>query len=130
MSIIVTVDIDLEHLTINLTKEEVENVVQNRLQSAQLYDEEGEWGLDIYVGVTGLAYYTGIEYYKFVYDHSNSRDGRFTDTWSGFSYGYHELYLDDLKGSLTSYRQQILISLVYLMDEFIDEYLRVNADAC
>ncbi len=70
------------------------------------------------VAVVGSALYVAVTYSKWVKDEASGISSG-TDTWRRGATGTH--------GRDESY---ILSSVSRKVDEFIDEYLRVNADAC
>ena len=107
---------------IDLTDDAIKIAVRSRLRAARLYSEDGSEGawayLYINVLVVGPAVSIGIEYHKFVWDIATKLEFQAT-TWRRGVTGTH--------GGNSNY---ILSSVAQGADEFIDEYLRVNADAC
>ena len=106
--------------TIGLTKDSIEVAVRSRLRAARLYTEdyaEAAW-LYAKVSVVGPAFSTALEYWKVVRDLATGLEIQ-TTTWDTGATGTH--------GRDSSY---ILGSVAQSVDSFIDEYLRVNADAC
>ena len=108
--------------TIGLTKDSIEVAVRSRLRAARLYTEdyaEAAWSsLYAKVSVVGPAYSTALEYWKVVRDLATGLELQAT-TWDIGSTGTH--------GRDSSY---ILATVAENADKFIDEYLRVNEDAC
>ena len=109
--------------TIGLTKSAIEVAVRSRLRAARLYTEDNDeaaWSyLYARVNVVGPAFGISIEYWKVVRDLlATGLDNR-ARTWDVASTGTH-----------TQNPNYILSSVALYTDEFIDEYLRVNADAC
>ena len=103
-------------------KDAIKIAVRSRLRAARLYIENGReavWArLYINVNVVGSAFSIGIEYNKVVRDIATNL--KLTAlTWLRGSTGTH--------GGNSNY---ILSSVAQHADAFIDEYLRVNADAC
>lgn len=106
-----------------LTDEEITVAVRSRLRSARLYGDEGLGPyLHVYVQVFRNVFSVRLSFRKFLEDTGNSDVVPlfgFADTWSTGSIG---TYGGD--------RHFILSQVSGSMDRFIDEYLRVNADAC
>ena len=108
--------------TIDLANSALEVAMRSRLRAARLYTEnnkEAGWSyLYINVNVVGRAFHTRTSYRKVVRDDATGLEYN-TITWDlGFT-GTH--------GGDSGF---VLSSLSQHADEFIDEYLRVNADAC
>ena len=108
---------------IGLTKDSIEVAVRSRLRAARLYTEDNDeaaWSyLYARVNVVGPAFGISIEYWKVVRDLlATGLDNR-ARTWDVGSTGTH-----------TQNPNYILSSVAEDADKFIDEYLRVNADAC
>lgn len=104
---------------IGLTKEMVEVAVRSRLRGAKLYDAKTLHYLYVNVNVVSNAFSLDLELTKVVYD-SVSRQSSYAATWGIGSAGIHERTGADF----------ILSAVAQKTDWFIDEYLRVNADAC
>ncbi|MCY4164836.1 MAG: hypothetical protein OXF03_01610 [Gammaproteobacteria bacterium] len=114
---------------IGLKKEAVETTVRSRLRAARLFDGDALDGASVaaassillvrvtVVGV-GHAFSISVEYMKRVIDIA-SEGKTFATTWKRDSTGTH--------GLNSGY---ILSVLSRHTDKFIDEYLRVNEDAC
>ncbi len=103
---------------IGLKRDAIETAVRSRLRAARLYDAEKDEFLYVNVHVMGRAFAIDFAYTKVLYDPASSDLGPAT-TWTSGSIGTH--------GSDAGY---ILSSLSPHTDAFIDEYLRVNKDAC
>ena len=107
---------------IGLAKEAIEVAVRSRLRAARLYSEdsaEGAWSyLYVNVGVVGSAFSITTKYQKVVRDTATELE-YMASTWNIGTTGTH--------GRDSSY---ILATVAENADKFIDEYLRVNEDAC
>ena len=101
-----------------LTEEAIEIAVRSRLRAARLYSDSALSYLYINVNVVGRAFGIGVEYNKYVRDLATKLERRAT-TWDVGSTGTH--------GGDSNF---ILSGVTQHTDEFIDEYLRVNTDAC
>lgn len=110
--------LDQDAADIGLAKDAIETAVRSRLRGARLYDAEGLEFLAVTVTVAGRAFAVLIEYHKLVLDPA-SKQIYPAETWSTGSVGTH--------GGDASY---VLSSVSQGTDEFIDEYLRVNAESC
>ncbi len=108
--------------SIGLTKNAIEVTIRSRLRAARLYgDDYAETAaatLFISVLVLGPAFNTILEYTKVVRDRVTGFDN-WAPTWRIGATGTH--------GRNSGY---ILGSVAEDTDRFIDEYLRVNDDAC
>jgi len=104
---------------IGLTQEAVEIAVRSRLRAARIYDADA-FKADLRVSVTtaGPAFHIDLKLFKFVTDWQ-SEELKKAPTWSTGGTGMH--------GGNGGF---ILDIIDQYTDEFIDEYLRVNADAC
>ena len=107
---------------IGLSKEALEIAVRSRLRAARIYSENPSDGsfsyLYINVNVTSSAFHIAVQYLKTVMDLATMLEVTAV-TWSAGSTGTH--------GRNAGY---ILSAVSQDTDKFIDEYLRVNADAC
>ena len=104
---------------IGLTEEAITVAVRSRLRAARLYRADaGVPFLSVTVNVVGSAFAVLVDYHKWLKDGASSIS-RGATTWQRGSTGTH--------GRNASY---ILSSVSRKIDKFIDEYLRVNADAC
>jgi len=116
-------DLIVEHLPdaateIGLKKEAIETTVRSRLRAARLFDAGKLQYLYVNVNVVGRAHGISFEYNKYFYDPASELHG-FAITWDSSGTGTH--------GSDSRY---ILSHVAEYIDKFIDEYLRVNEDAC
>ena len=108
--------------SLGLTKNSIEVTVRSRLRGARLFTEDyaaAGWSyLYINLNVVGNAFDIEFSYAKYVEDEATGlrRNAR---TWRSGTTGTH--------GKNSNY---ILASVSHHTDEFIDEYLRVNDDAC
>ena len=106
------------------TEKEVEAAVRRKLRIARLYNPNAAARLTVTVHVAGIAFTRDVEFVKRVRDVASGLTD-FTATWRGGSVGSH--------GTLGSDARKIrrfLMGLARHVDEFLDEYLRVNASAC
>ena len=106
---------------IGLTNEAVAAAVRSRLRAARLYEAVEDPYLPylyVQVNVFESAFDTRVEYRKVVADVATDQIG-FGATWRVGRLGTH--------GWSPAF---ILSGVSQSMDEFIDEYLRVNSDAC
>jgi len=104
---------------IGLKKEAIETTVRSRLRAARLFDAGKSQFLYVNVIVTtGRAFSISFQYSKMIYDPASKSAG-LAITWDSSGTGTH--------GSDSGY---ILSGVAEYIDEFIDEYLRVNEDAC
>ena len=103
---------------IGLTKEKIAISVRSRLRATRLYDMSALPFLYVNVQVVGRAFSSFVEYNKIVTDHATGEENA-AATWTTYGTGTH---VGD-----PSY---ILSATAEHMDRFIDEYLRVNEDAC
>ena len=105
--------------TIGLAKDTIEVAVRSRLRAARLYSTtESVALLLVRVNVVGLAYTVNFDYLKVVTDYA-TKIKLMATTWDAVGTGTH--------GQSADY---ILATVARHTDVFIDEYLRVNADAC
>ena len=111
-------DLVADEAEIGLTKDAIEVAVRSKLRAARLYAEGGISALYVRVAVVGEAYNISIQYWKYVADQATGTIRRAT-TWETGSTGTHA------KNS-----SFVLSNAAQYTDKFIDEYLRVNADAC
>ena len=108
--------------SLKLTQDAIETTVRSRLRGARLFTENrvlaGWTFLYINVHVAGAAYDIETSYNKRLRDVVLKQNGIAT-TWQEGTMGTH--------GNDSGY---ILGIIARHTDKFIDEYLRVNADAC
>ena len=123
-TVLLVEDLHTDAADIGLSKVDVETSVRSRLRAARLYVDGADYEASAFtyfyvnVGVVGQAYGMDIQYVKYLYD-STSDTFHSAITWDRGSIGTH--------GGDANF---ILGGLARLVDQFIDEYLRVNADAC
>ena len=106
---------------IGLSTSRIETAVRSRLRSARIYSAERPWPrpyLYVNVNVLGAAFGHRLELNKWVKDEASGEEGR-AATWRRGGIGTH--------GESASF---VLSTIGEFTDLFIDEYLRVNADAC
>ena len=103
---------------IGLTMEAIEVAVRSRLRAARLYSDDAWSYLYVNVNVVSSGFGIRVEYNKSVMDLATMLERRST-TWDTGATGTH--------GQDPNY---ILSYVVQHADLFIDEYLRVNEDAC
>ena len=111
--------------TIGLTKDRIQTLAESRLRAARLYDSTARFYLYIQVDVLTLedrrfgAVAIDVSFMKVLYDVVSDRRN-VAKTWNRGSYGMHG------SGGVGI----ILQSLSEHLDQFVLEYLRVNAAAC
>ena len=104
---------------IGLTKEAITIAARSKLRAARLYHPDpGTPFLFVRVHVVRAAFHISVEYIKWVEDSASGVSGPAL-TWASPSTGVH--------GHDASF---ILSAVSQKVDKFIDEYLRVNEDAC
>ena len=126
------VDLVVEGLTddsgkIGLHHEDINTAVRSRLRGARIYDDDASPYLYVNVHVVGRAYAINFEFIRYVEvaipswlkPEGMGQLTGFAPTWVRGSTGTH--------GSSAGF---ILSAVARHSDEFVDEYLRVNADAC
>ncbi len=118
-----TMDLVVEWLNedaaaIGLTREAIEIATRSRLRGARLYDAEQFTNVYVQITVVSAAFNIKVEYQKPALDVA-SGEIYVAATWEHGVVGTH--------GQDSNY---ILSTLSQSVDRFIDEYLRVNADAC
>ena len=114
---------------VGLRESDIETAVRSRLRGARIYDEKRIPTLYVNVNVVGLAFAIRVEFQRPVrvlnapywieaveMDPALVNLASTWDTGSVGTHGRHDAY--------------ILSSVSRHVDKFIDEYLRVNADAC
>ena len=117
---LVVEDLSSDAAEIGLTEERIETLTRSRLRAARIYGNIlSETHLYVRVSVTSRAFTTSVEFHKNLFD-PISEENNYASTWqSGSFVGTH--------GQNAGF---ILQGLSELVDKFIDEYLRVNAEAC
>ena len=111
-----------EGIVIGLTTEKIGIAVRSRLRAARLYSEDrGKTGwAELYVNVNTSNRAMNLSlYYKKLSKESGAGLIYPAITWITGAVGTHSNDLNYILSSVSQYT-----------DEFIDEYLRVNADAC
>ena len=105
---------------IGLSREDITVAARSRLRAARIYTPDRvDYKLYIRVSTVGCAFSMSIEFQKRLED-SNSRQSYLATTWNTGSTGTHG----------KTGKSYILSGLSRHIDRFIDEYLRVNAEAC
>ena len=92
--------------------------MRSRLRAARLYREAAWSYLYFNVNVVSSVIHIGVEYNKEVVDRATMLENTAT-TWGVGSTGTHSRNPNFILSSVSQHT-----------DKFIDEYLRVNADAC
>ena len=111
------IDLDSQVRSTGLSERQIESRVRRALEAAELYDPEAERGyLFVKVRVAGAVRVVDFEFYKWMLDTLSGTSG-YVAAWSQRGVGAREA-------------EQILAGLAARTDEFIAEFLRVNADAC
>lgn len=102
-----------------LSEESIETAVNSRLRSARIYTSTLSGNaLLVSIQVVGAAFSVDVALLKSVYD-SHSGESFFTATWRADATGTHGRDAQYIRGAVAEY-----------MDRFVDEYLRVNEQAC
>ena len=107
-----------EATAIDVTREAIVIAVRSRLRAARLYREAAWSYLYFNVNVVSSVIHIGVEYNKEVVDRATMLENTAT-TWGVGSTGTHSRNPNFILSSVSQHT-----------DKFIDEYLRVNADAC
>ena len=112
--------IDDEAGEIGLTKERIETTARSRLRAARIYDDDPylDITMDVEVNVFQSTFTESVSLNKLVRDFV-SGELKHADTWDTGALGTHG---QDARFILQGVSEHV--------DQFIDEYLRVNADAC
>ena len=111
--------LDKDATRIGLTGKAITITVRSRLRAARIYTEKrGAPQLHVAVSMAGPAYHVAVSLRKLVHD-PGTRSFNVTPTWWIRYIGPH----GNDAGA-------VLLRVWQLADEFIDEYLRVNALAC
>ena len=103
---------------IGLTRERTETVVRSKLRAARIFDESADPYVYVNINVNGPAFNISLELKKRVAE-AASEISSYAATWNTGGVATH--------GQDASY---ILLLMSEFTDIFIDEYLRVNAEAC
>ena len=105
---------------LDLTEEAIEIAVRSRLRSARIYMVGSTLAkLEVTVHVVSNAFHIDVALRKSLEDQLFSGISGFATTWQTNSTGTH--------GNNAYFILQVVSQH---MDKFLDEYLRVNADAC
>ena len=115
---IIVSDLHEDAAEIGLTSDQIITTVRSRFRAARIYDPAAITYLYVNVNVFSTAFNLSISYKKALLDPGLNKTG-YATTWTIGSVGTH--------GGNANY---ILGTLSLTVDEFIDEYFRVNADAC
>ena len=115
---------DDDEVKMGLTRESITTTVRSRLRAARLYRESTRPSPYLYVVINALprdrggdtAFSVRLEFRKHFFDRISYRAGS-ASTWDTGAVGWGDA-------------AYILSGVSQLMDEFIDEYLRVNESAC
>ena len=110
----------LDQNNIGLTEERVATAVQSRLRAARLYDESAPYALWVQVDLLydSPVFRVELEYHKALLDEVTGYSS-YPATWSTDGYGRH-----------AGNAGNVLQAISERMDEFINEYLRINEPAC
>ena len=105
-----------------VTEKFIRNVVESRLRSARLYRDIKDAPslsplLNLEVRMVGRAFWVSLELHKRLIDPWSAKVG-IAPTWGSTALG---LNLD---------KETILSQISQFMDDFLNEYLRVNEEAC
>ena len=117
--VLIVEDLNQDASDIGLTVGAIETTIRSRLRAARLYNEDSATPFYVKVHVVNIAFSINVGLNKWLYDDSVSKTRGLATTWSRTTTGTH--------GGNANY---ILSNVSILTDIFIDEYLRVNQDAC
>ena len=109
----------------NLRQEDIETAVRSRLRGARIYTEN--WFDDNGSAVPYL--YINVNTVDFAFNISVDLNKRVLDPISGQP-GFAETWQRGLVGMHSNDASYIISAVSQYTDQFIDEYLRVNAAAC
>ncbi len=118
-----------------LTKDQVATTVRSRLRGARIYTEESENHLFVGAHVVGRRFRVGFEFRKRPLDHQWILDdetlfGGYDYALQNGGFGIVASWCSSLTGTYGQDAACILSAVAESTDVFIDEYLRVNAEAC
>ena len=103
--------------------ESITTAVRSRLRAARLYRADAQYSpayLNAILTIgEGNLFRVGIELHKFLKDEANAISG----DWDAISWASSSFGVYDSPG-------YVVAAMSEIMDKFIDEYLRVNTDAC
>ena len=121
---ILYVNLDEGAKKLGITEKAIRNLVESRLRSARIYDEKSSSSfLGVGIGVNnedkvgGRSFSVQVNFFQLV---SSPGGSDFAITWSRETIG--TLYSRD--------KSSVLSSLPPYIDEFINEYLKVNQNDC
>ena len=118
VSVLVSVDQKNEDLE-ELTEQSVLVAVSSRLRAARLHTDRSSYPiLVVRVSIVRLAFHVELRFFKTVYDPVSGQTSG-SSTWINSTTGTH--------GRDASYVRSFVAEK---MDLFLDEYLRVNTEAC
>ncbi len=118
--LLVVDDLPPDAAGIGLTRQSVETLVRNKLRAAQIYSTTGGTPyLHVNVSVKAGDHSIVFKFGKNVTDSKYSLLSGYATTWSRENGGTHGENVELLRQSISEFT-----------DEFVDEYLRVNADSC
>ena len=115
---LVIAELDEEETAFGLTANRIETLVRSRLRAARIYDSDKFEYLFVEVVVVGEAFLVHFDFNK-VLDDRRTGLVRLAPTWAYSVLGTH--------GRSDDY---ILAGVSEVADQFVDEYLRVNAASC
>ena len=117
--VLVVEDLSKDAAAMGLSSEDITIAARSRLRSARIYTEErpAPW-LYIRVNVVSAAYSVHVGFRKVLWDRITVEPG-YAETWDTGLAGTH--------GSNAAF---LLSNVSQQIDRFIDEYLRINAEAC
>ena len=106
--------------SIDLTKARIATTVRSRLRAARVYtDEVSAPYVYVNFNVVGAAFSLDLRLYKWMFDWASARNG-VTSAWE-----------TGLTGTYGGQGGDYIISTIAeSTDAFVDEYLRVNEEAC
>ena len=127
----------------SLSKKEIEIVVRDKLRANRLYREKRESGTAIgvlYISLTGnlkqkiigdMEVISGalsitVQFYKKVFDSATKLERLAATYTNSVPFGIHRMHESQLASIAPSVEKTVAV----VVHDFIDKYLRVNADAC
>ncbi len=118
--LLVVEDLPPDAVDIGLTRQSIETLVGSRLRAAQIYSTEGGTPyLHVNLSVRGGNHSIVFKVGKNVTDSNYSLLSGYATTWSRENGGTYGENIELLQQSISEFT-----------DEFVEEYLRVNADSC
>ena len=115
------VEVQIDDSTLELAEADVARAARSRLRAARIYDPEASPYLYVSVHVVGPAYAIDVELRQIVERTGEAWDGWFHSGQRGIAGTWHTASTGTSGNS-----GFILQGLSRKMDEFVDEYLRVN----